>query len=216
MRTRVHRKIIIPKHVLMRLLFVSYLVFYRKQRLSKTQDAGLIKEKDTQSFVRRIERLLFLSTGPNEENSVADTEQALSRRLHQLLGTVLSRHILREQASGANRLKEFEHVLGASTVQEISALCREIERVKLERAKIGCGSCSKDGVCTIKGGDAYSDFTLRGKMPEPVRNLFFYTRLLDLWNCETNSVHRFTVQEWNELYVEAVQNLKMYRECMSH
>jgi hypothetical protein len=208
-------KIIIPKHVLMRLLFVSSFVIYRKRRLSKTQDAGLMKEKDTQSFVRRIERLLFLSTGPNEENFVADTEQALNRRLHQLLGTVLSRRILQEQESGANRLREFERVLGANTVQDISALCREIERVKLERAKMGYGSCYKDGVCTIKGRDAYPDFTLRGKMPKPVRNLFFCTRLLDLWNCETNSVHRFTVKEWNELYVEAVQNLKMYRECMS-
>jgi hypothetical protein len=199
----------------MRLLFVSYFVFHRKMRLSKTKDAVLMKEKDSQSFVRRIERLLFLSTGPDEENSVADTEQALNSRLHHLLGTVLSRRILRGKGSEASRLSECERVLGANMVQEISALSREIDLVKLERAKMGCGSCSKDGVCTIKGQDAYPAFTLRGKMPKPVRNLFFYTRPLDLWNCDTNSVHRFTVQEWNELYVEAVQNLKMYREYMN-
>jgi hypothetical protein len=200
----------------MRLLLVSYFVFYRKQRLSKTQEAGMIKEKSAESFVRRIERLLFLSTGPNEENFVADTEQALNSRLHQLLGTVLTRRFLRKQGSEANRLKEFERVLGENTVHDISAVCHEIERVKLERAKMGCGSCYKGGVCTIKGRDAYPGFRLRGKMPDPVRNLFFCTRMPDIWNCETNSVHCFTVQEWNELYVEAVQNLKVYRECMSH
>jgi hypothetical protein len=192
-----------------------YFVFYRKQRLSKTQDACMMKEKKAESFVRRIERLLVLSAGPNEENAVADTEQALNSRLHHLLGTVLSRRFLRRQGSEANRLREFERVLGANTVQDISAVCREIERVKLERAKIGCGSCYKSGVCTIKGRDAYPSIRLRGKMPEPVRNLFFCTRMPDIWNCETNSVHCFTVQEWNELYVEAVQNLKVYRECMS-
>jgi hypothetical protein len=184
-------------------------------RLSKTQDAGLMKKETAERLVRRIERLLFLSTDPNEENFVADTEQSLNSRLHQLLGTVLSRRILREQGSEASRLREFERVLGAKTAQEISAVCREIDLVKLERAKMGCGSCYKDGVCTIKGRDTYPGIRLRGKMPESVRNLFFCTRMPDLWNCETNSVHCFTVQEWNELYFEAVQNLKMYREYMS-
>jgi hypothetical protein len=197
------------------LFLILNFVIYRKRRLSKTQDAGLMKEETADSFVRRIERLLFLSTGPNEENVVADTEQALNRRLHQLMGTVLSRRILREKGSGANRLIEFERGLGASTVQDISAVCREIERVKLERAKMVCGSYYKHGVCTNKGRDAYTGVRFLGKIPEPVRNLFFCTRLPNLWNCETNSVHRFTVQEWNELYFEAVRNLEMYREYMS-
>jgi hypothetical protein len=185
---------------------MRFFVFFlnRKQRLSKTQDARLMKEETAESFVRCIERLLFLSTGTNEDNVADDTEQALDSRLSHLLGTVLSRRVLRAQVSEANRLKEYKRVLGANTVREIADVCREIGRVKLERATIGCGN----GVCTPGS-------TIRGKMPQTVRNLFFCTRLPDVWNCLANSVHCLTVQEWNELYVEAVQNLKMYREWMS-
>jgi hypothetical protein len=170
-----------------------------------------MKEETAESFVRYIERLLFLSTGPDEENITADTEQALNSRLNQLLGAVMSRRVLRVK-SPEHRLKEFERVLGATMVQDIAAVCREIERVKIEPFN---GCCSQNGVCTMKGRDAYPGITLRGKIPKPVRNLFFCTRMPDIWNCETNSVHCFTVLEWNQLYVEAVRNLKMYRECMS-
>jgi hypothetical protein len=170
-----------------------------------------MKEETAQNFARYIERLLFLSTGPDEENVAADTEQALDSRLNQLIGAVMSRRIL--QVKGPeDRFKEFERVLGANMVQEIAAVCREIGRVKLEPFN---GCCSKGGVCAMKGRDAYPGVTLRGKIPKPVRNLFFCTRMPDIWNCETNTVHCLTVQEWNDLYVEAVQNLKMYRECMS-
>jgi hypothetical protein len=170
-----------------------------------------MKGETAESFARCIERLLFLSNGPDEDNVGADTEQALNNRLNQLLGAVLSRRMLREKVS-KDRLQEFERVLGANLVQDIAAICREIERVKIEPFN---GCCSKDGVCTMKGRDAYPGVTLRGKMPKPVRDLFFCTRLPNLWNLEANSVHCLAVQEWNELYVEAVQNLKMYRECMS-
>jgi hypothetical protein len=169
-----------------------------------------MEEETAASFVRNIERLLFLSTSPDEENLAADTEQALNSRLSQLLGAVMSRRILREKGP-EDRLKEFERVLGPNMVQDIAAVCREIDRVKLEPFN---GCCSRDGVCTMKGRDAYPGVNLRGKIPKPVRNLFFCTRMPDIWNCETNSVHCLAVQEWNELYVEAVQNLKMYRECM--
>jgi hypothetical protein len=171
-----------------------------------------MKEDTAKSFVRCIERLLFLSTSPNEENVAADTEKALNSRLNKLMGTVLSRRILREEGSNANRLKEFERVLGANMVQEIAVVCKEVDRVKLEPFN---GCCSKDGTCSLKGRDAYPGVTLRGEIPKPVRNLFFCTRLPNIWNCETNSVHCLTVQEWSEHYGEAVQNLKLYRECMS-
>jgi hypothetical protein len=170
-----------------------------------------MKGETAESFVRCIERLLFLSNGPNEEHVGANTEQALNSRLNQLLGAVLSRRMLRKKGS-EDRLKEFERVLGANMVRDIAAVCLEIERVKIEPFN---GCCRRDGVCTMKGRDAYPGVSLRGKMPKPVRDLFFCTRLPDIWNFEAKSVHCLTVQEWNDLYVEAVQNLKMYRECMS-
>lgn len=171
-----------------------------------------MNDKSAESLVRCIERLLFLSTGPNEENATTDNEQALNSRLNSLLGAVMSRRILREQRSAANRLKEYEHVLGVNMVKEITGLCREIDRVKLEPFN---GCCSRDGVCSMKGRDAYPGITLRGKIPKAVSDLFFSTRMPSLWNCETTSVHCLTVQEWNDLYVEAVENLKAYREYMS-
>jgi hypothetical protein len=169
-----------------------------------------MKGETAESFVRCIERILFLSNGPDEENVGADTEQALNSRLNQLLGAVLSRRMIRQKVS-EDRLKEFGRVLGANMVRDIAAVCREIERAKIEPFN---GCCRKDGVCTIIGRDAYPDVSLRGKIPKPVRDLFFCTRLSNIWNCESSSVHSLTVQEWNEFYVEAVQNLKMYRECM--
>jgi hypothetical protein len=194
----------------MRLFFV-YFAFYRKRKLYKTKDAGLMKGETAESFVRCIERLLFLSNGPNEESVSDDTEQDLNSRLNQLLGAVRSRRLLREKVS-EDRLMEFERILGADMARDIAAVCREIERVKIEPFN---GCCSRDGVCAMKGQDAYPSVTLRGKIPKPVRDLFFCTRLPDIWNFEANSVHCLTVQKWNELHVEAVQNLKMYRECMS-
>jgi hypothetical protein len=127
----------------MRLLFVSYLIFYREQRLSKIQDAGLMKEKDAQSFIRRIERLLFLSTGPNDENFVADTEQALNRRLKHLLRTVMSRRILREQESGVNSLREFSVCLERTRSKRFLPSVERSSVSSSSEPKLGLGAATR-------------------------------------------------------------------------
>ena len=155
----------------------------------------LAKKDDIQKAAESLERKLFQSSTSFEAYSNLST---LDERIRILITIQLQRRM--NKSNRRDRIQTLTTIMGAEMYSRIEELVKEIKLIKNQ--KVATMKCSGDS-CS-------ASFVKDGNFPEPVRNIFFNTGLLDAF--ERSPLDKAAQVNWDTLLATASQNMKAYLE----
>eukprot|EP00538_Stauroneis_constricta_P007082 CAMPEP_0119549976 /NCGR_PEP_ID=MMETSP1352-20130426/3605_1 /TAXON_ID=265584 /ORGANISM="Stauroneis constricta, Strain CCMP1120" /LENGTH=214 /DNA_ID=CAMNT_0007595709 /DNA_START=417 /DNA_END=1058 /DNA_ORIENTATION=+ len=177
-------------------------------------------------FAKRLEEILYKADARSGRR-YADVS-TLDARLHTILITKLNRRLA--DKAKRNRSVALRKVLGRDRFMKAQVLVREI-RQDMNRTVSQMGCCGGNGstACAMRAQRCDSEDhnnnnssskncaqqpqpTFRDRLPGPVRDLFFNTRLIRSFELSPiGDLHRLP---WDEMIETASNNLIRFRECM--
>jgi len=151
---------------------------------------------------RALEQLLWRTAFDLNEYQDMET---LDQRLRTILAVRLCNRIAKKKTY--NRKQVLTNVLD-HRYQETKSLVETIQRVKLEKVATMKGCNSNNGVCPYI--PLKNEFKADGPFPKPVRDLFFYTPLIDAF--EKTPSDKLDAIPWDTLRDDAQRKLNAYLE----
>lgn len=179
----------------------------REMRLSDKKHS--IGSLSTQQAAICMEKLLFKQYS-GDATEYADVS-TLSERLAPILQRLMKRkdqptEILNPEESRKRLLRSR---LGKQRYWKALLLSREIRRLRLQHASLGCAQCNSDGVCQLQ-----PDIT--GSLPQPVQTLFFRVSLLGFFESTSeDEIASSSLDTWDTMIVESEDALHQYRQWRS-
>jgi hypothetical protein len=167
---------------------VTLILDDRLRSLNKAPHDEIISQ-----LAKRLEQLLFQSATSFESYCELPT---LEPRLRIVLTVQLQRRL--SKSSKLNRGRILRKILGKAKFNRVQDLVRDIRLQK--NKKVATMKCS-GGTCSLP---------FRQRLPQPVRDLFFNTSLLDAF--ERSPLENSPILEWDALIAAAEDNLQAYHE----
>lgn len=187
--------------------FSHYVDFKSENRLREKNHS--IGQLSTQQAARCMEKLLFKQySGDLAEYADVST---LSERLAPILQRLIQRkdHSAEVLSPGESRKRLLRSKLGKQRYWKALLLSKEIRRLRLQHASLGCASCNSDGVCQLQ-----PDIT--GLLPQPVQTLFFRVSLLSFFESTSeDEIASSSLETWDCYIEESEDALHQYKQWRS-
>jgi hypothetical protein len=155
------------------------------------------RNENIPKIAKGVEQLLFQSAFSDASHCDLST---LDERIRLLLTLAIQRRLKNKTSNMRNRSQVLRKTLGKEKYFYIQNLVGEIRLQKNKKvATLKC--CSDNGVCSIP---------FRKTLPQPVRDLFFDTALLDAF--ERSPLENVNKVNWDGLVANAEENLLAYHK----
>jgi hypothetical protein len=153
-----------------------------------------------------LEKLLF------KQYSGDLTEYANLSTLRDRLDPILQRLIKRKDHPTEtldpeeSRKRLLRSKLGKQRYWKALLLSKEIHRLRLQHASLGCAQCNSDGVCQLQPD-------IKGSLPQPVHTLFFRVALLSFFeSASEDEIASSKLDTWDTLIQECEDALHRYKQ----
>jgi hypothetical protein len=163
----------------------------------RDQSEAKHRSKNIPKMAKGLEQLLFQSAFSDASHCDLST---LDERIRLLLTVTIQRRLKNKSSNKRNRSQVLRKTLGKEKYAYIQNLVGEIRLQKNKKvAAMKC--CSEDGICSIP---------FQKTLPQPVRDLFFGTALLDAF--ERSPLENENKVDWDGLVANAEENLHSYHK----
>jgi hypothetical protein len=99
--------------------------------------------------------------------------------------------------------------LGKQRYWKALLLSKEIHRLRLQHASLGCAQCNSDGVCQLQPD-------IKGSLPQSVHALFFRVALLSFFeSASEDEIASSSLETWDTLIQECEDALHQYKQWRS-
>ena len=160
----------------------------------------------TQQAALCMEKLLYKQySGDLTEYADVST---LSERLAPILQRLMTRkdHATEILHPEESRKRLLRTMLGKPRYWKALLLSKEIRRLRLQHASLGCASCNSDGVCQLQPD-------IKGMLPQPVQTLFFRVSLLNFFETASeDEIASSSLETWDTMIQESEDALHQYKQ----
>lgn len=194
----------IPVFFLTAEILITFFYKNREQRLREKK--GSIVSLSTQQAALCMEKLLFKQfSGDLTEYADVST---LSKRLAPIMQRLMKRKDLSTEilSPEESRKRLLRSKLGKPRYWKALLLSKEIRRLRLQHASLGCAQCNSDGVCQLQPD-------IKGLLPQPVQTLFFRVSLMSFFeSTPEDEIASSSLETWDIMIEESEDALHQYKQ----